>query len=954
MFSALELTEIAKKLKSKKIKKLHYLDVEQVEVNCSVYVRNISNKNFANKDALETYFESRVGEHMLGDITMLSKDKAKVTFKDPSGINKYVKLKVIQILVILKVQKKKHDKLGPNVSIIPCTVLDSLDLNDESRESESTDTTTEEEMSTSSASRQQRRETNAEKSNKERSKNEKIAPLKKVKKKRNKEQSESSEEGFASAQDEGGSEQKILASSHQTLAQPVSFSLDPLVAKYFQKKPQLTDIVAKEFQVTITSNESGIVTISPTPSSPPDWSIKSKEMAQDILTSSLAKVDIPVPPQQAAETIYQMIFTRSTEGNLQYDLQQGGVSIAGDIKFVTKLKNDVNELTNRLVKKEEDISVRPEDYVFLCGKMLPVIQQNHPHVSLKRNDDCFTLTCFGSIKDVQQFKDMLPRCLSHCKTQVNIPSLAVKFLSEDPGKQILHDFTKGTNVIPYFAERSILLLLSANDYANETEIIATKIQQELSTRIIPLPKSFQSRSSKFNTFQANLKKTYTFIASTSDDQNQLIIVSTTNIAATVCEEFSTFITEECSVTKSIQLNRGAWRLFHASAMEKKWTDLVNEMQRKQVTIVSSSKATARKPFITFKGEKNNVEETIEKVLALQDSVKESQIPIARPGIYQYFFGHPNGQMIISGIENDAKVCIEMEVNENEQSKASTIKGQQFNRVCSGTTPELKTINVYIGDITEFNKADVIVNAANEDLKHFGGVALAISQKGGQVIQQDSDKHVKVRGNVPVGNAVMFNNVGNLSPPYKAIVHAVGPKWSGSNKERDIALLKKAAVQSFQKSKECCSIAIPAISSGIFGFPVDVCANTLIETAVNFSKTEPNATLSEFNFIILEDNVDAFVQAAKNHIEDVHVRRIQDGSLVSSIPSSGSKAEEESGRRRRRKSIKQPTSIQINPKNYPLIHKSIKITKGDITEHQVYVTYMLYIMFNLGRSYCQYY
>ena len=153
-------------------------------------------------------------------------------------------------------------------------------------------------------------------------------------------------------QDEDGSEQKISASFHQTLAQPVSFSLDPLVAKYFQKKPQLTDIVAKEFQVTITSNESGIVTISPTPSSPPDWSIKSKEMAQDILTSSLAKIDIPVP-QQAADIIYQMILARSAEGSLQYDLKQGGVSIAGDIESVTKLKNDVNELTNRLVKKKK-------------------------------------------------------------------------------------------------------------------------------------------------------------------------------------------------------------------------------------------------------------------------------------------------------------------------------------------------------------------------------------------------------------------------------------------------------------------------------------------------------------------------------------------------------------------------------------------------------------------------
>ena len=170
------------------------------------------------------------------------------------------------------------------------------------------------------------------------------------------------------------------------------------------------------------------------------------------------------------------------------------------------------------------------------------------------------------------------------------------------------------------------------------------------------------------------------------------------------------------------------------------------------------------------------------------------------------------------------------------------------------------------------------------------MALAISRKGGPVIQQDSDNYIKIRGNVPVGNAIMFNKVGNLPPPYKAIVHAVGPKWSGSNKEREIALLKKAAVQSFQKSKEYYSIAFPAISSGTFGFPVDVCANTLIEAAGNFSKTEPNATLSEFNFIILKDNVDAFIQAAKNHIKDV--RRVSDVSLATSISPNDSKAPED--------------------------------------------------------------
>ena len=78
------MNRMTKKLKSRRVKEIHYLDVEQVEVNHSVYVKNISNKKFANKkSALESYFKSKAG---LNCITILSTTKAMVTFKDPSGM----------------------------------------------------------------------------------------------------------------------------------------------------------------------------------------------------------------------------------------------------------------------------------------------------------------------------------------------------------------------------------------------------------------------------------------------------------------------------------------------------------------------------------------------------------------------------------------------------------------------------------------------------------------------------------------------------------------------------------------------------------------------------------------------------------------------------------------------------------------------------------------------------
>ena len=81
----------------------------------------------------------------------------------------------------------------------------------------------------------------------------------------------------------------------------------------------------------------------------------------------------------------------------------------------------------------------------------------------------------------------------------------------------------------------------------------------------------------------------------------------------------------------------------------------------------------------------------------------------------------------------------------------------------------KTIRLVRGDITERN-VDVIVNPANSYLKHGGGVAAAIVKKGGQIIQEESDKI----GYVPVGSAVVTDS-GKLS--CKAINHTVGPQMA---------------------------------------------------------------------------------------------------------------------------------------------------------------------------------
>jgi O-acetyl-ADP-ribose deacetylase len=147
----------------------------------------------------------------------------------------------------------------------------------------------------------------------------------------------------------------------------------------------------------------------------------------------------------------------------------------------------------------------------------------------------------------------------------------------------------------------------------------------------------------------------------------------------------------------------------------------------------------------------------------------------------------------------------------------------------------KILRLVKGDITERN-VDVVVNAANSYLKHGGGVAAAIVRKGGTIIQEESDKIVAGRGGlVPVGSAVI-TTAGKL--PCKAVIHTVGPRMGEGNEDYKLrAAVKSSLLLASENGFR--SISMPAISSGIFGFPKDRCAKILVEESKTFLQANNN-------------------------------------------------------------------------------------------------------------------
>jgi O-acetyl-ADP-ribose deacetylase (regulator of RNase III) len=155
----------------------------------------------------------------------------------------------------------------------------------------------------------------------------------------------------------------------------------------------------------------------------------------------------------------------------------------------------------------------------------------------------------------------------------------------------------------------------------------------------------------------------------------------------------------------------------------------------------------------------------------------------------------------------------------------------------------KTLRLVQGDITE-RDVDAIVNAANSHLQHGGGVAGAIVRKGGQVIQEESDKI----GFTPVGTAVI-TSAGKL--PAKFVIHAVGPRMGEGDEDNK---LKNAVLNSLllASGKRLKSISMPAISSGIFGFPKAICAAILAGEALNYIKENPESSLELIEICVFDD------------------------------------------------------------------------------------------------------
>lgn len=581
----------------------------------------------------------------------------------------------------------------------------------------------------------------------------------------------------------------------------------------------------------------------------------SKKQIIDIINDKFATVSDVTIPEQSILEVTQLLHSFKDENLFEFKLSIEGkvLSVGGSTGLITRFKSSLKDIMDRYVQTDILFELSHEEYEFTTQVVLEEMKKAFPNIQIRPNSG---LRVTGSIADVEAFDKKFKKLLKNRKHAiVNIHS---QYLNTSKGQAELKEHIKkaSSRIGVYFyqnkPEKFQLNLLCRPDDLQKTKKVASDLEKIIIKHQISFSESFLLVRSELPDF----KPTCDSLQSSKrvlviPDNKSILLVGFNDDLEYAIKILTDYIESRGKLSTDVVISEGVWKLF-TNHMKDKWGHLTAKSHRLNVQIDLNPKVCP--PCVSLFGDRINVNVIMDILEQLKSSVHKEVHSVCRPGIHEYFTSD-KGKLYLSGMETEAKVAIEISVAGSEDtsgddfgSEGIKVKGK-FETKCTAFVDRIK-VCVCIGDITQYD-ADVIVNAANERLDHTGGVAGAIAKKGGPVIQDESTQHVRKFGKVDTGEVWLTTNTGNL--PCKALVHVVGPVWKGGLLKEE-ALLYKACKASLVKSKSYRSIVFPAISSGIYGCPIDKCASTMIGATVDYAKGSPDSPLQKVTFIFLPAQV----------------------------------------------------------------------------------------------------
>ncbi|XP_075821148.1 protein mono-ADP-ribosyltransferase PARP14 isoform X1 [Microtus pennsylvanicus] len=651
---------------------------------------------------------------------------------------------------------------------------------------------------------------------------------------------------------------------------PASFqeSLGLPLWKFFQKHNHLIEEINDKMRrchCELTwSDINGTVTVRPAASlvshrpSIKTWQRDASEVLSGIKAKYEVKVFEVYPP------VWDIIQHEVGDDRVLIEFDKESLTLSGKSEDVQDIGQKIKELidsTTEKVRKEEqslkeNVAISPGKHFLLQHSgFLEDLRKENPEVEI-HYDAATQHLCFkGSRADVYKVKcDIQEKVYSMAQKDVPIPSEVFRFLQQVDSQEFSKTLFEAQKILAKYELNGTGLLLMACSFRALAEA-EKKMLDALSYKIIDVEDKEVFRGNAWKKKIHSLQKRHSSRASitikdelTSGTPAEVIIAGCVKEVNEIYGQLFEFLENIMKIERLVEIE--SLLIFEYLRSDRKlfWPKI------KKANVQARFKLENEPKGILLTGSKSKVLECMNMVRQIRDSVCIKKFQIDKPGARQFF--RDKASYYKSEIKR-LYGCI-IELQEGAEKDKGSLKEQKC-LLQKDIAPGV-TLIVQQGDLAQF-PADVVVNAANEHLKHIDGLALALSNAAGPELQAECDKIVRKGGLVLTGNAVI-SKPGKL--PCHHVIHAVGPRWDGNKAQECVSLLKRAVERSLTLAEEvkCQSLAMPAISSGIFGFPLDLCVATIVSAIKdNFQRKPDRRTLKKIYLVDISAKVaGAFAEA----------------------------------------------------------------------------------------------
>ncbi|KAM7019145.1 protein mono-ADP-ribosyltransferase PARP14-like [Tautogolabrus adspersus] len=573
------------------------------------------------------------------------------------------------------------------------------------------------------------------------------------------------------------------------------------------------------------------------------------------------------PAWKAAEKDVRSVVRE--DAHLVLDASRGVLTVAGKAENVKKFRASVENIVSKALSQIERQTNGVSEVMNLSPAIFYILQQEglqkatqdiSPEMNLSYDKSSQKLTITGLSAEVSKTKAwILERNVGRSKKQMELHSGLLDFLKTvDPMNMSQHLFTsQGISAIFSVESKGVLLLGSSEGALAGAE---SKIKESLTVMILDvedqavlnLPNWVDLNRQLLDTYNSSKMKTVS-IQIYSGRQDQITVAGFMNPVKEVSRNLLKFIGCYSRIEERIRLQSAVVEFIDKKkALE--WSSIAKDNDVKV-----NLDPLRQRIYIT--GARLHVEKAKSCFKELTGSLFSDNLRMNKPGAKKYFQSQESWFQAMIMTEFSCVVMLRPE-NEEEEEEEENYEDENGFSYFKVKTAGGVLVSVSKADICYF-RVDAVVNAANEELQHIGGLALALLKAAGPELQKISNNYVSKNGKLRPSDAIVTSAC-NL--PCKHIVHAVGPRFSDYDKKTAVSRLKLAVRESLRKAEsvECSTVALPAISSGVFGFPVDLCAETIAEAVREYCDSPGSpGSLTEIHLVDNNDNTVRVLAAAFN-------------------------------------------------------------------------------------------